>query len=128
MATNFVEQASPRQGAHVSGKMNWDKEGRRSRQTRAEARLKPTDIVLAFKTLSFYLRERDVDTRYVISIPYKWDAMSAEDLTPYFNAHKSGACPALRALKNANWCRISVMTAESVGMKECELCCPYSNL
>jgi len=37
----------------MSGKMNWDREGRRARQARAEERIRPTDIVSAFKTLSF---------------------------------------------------------------------------
>lgn len=111
----------------MSGKMNWDREGRRARQARAEERIRPTDIVSAFKTLSFYLRANDVDTRYVIAIPKMWDSMSVEQLIPYFKAHKLGECPALKSLKNAKWCRISALTAESVGMKECELCCPYSN-
>lgn len=111
----------------MSGKMNWDRESRRARQERAAARPREVDLVLAFKTLSFYLRERDVDTRFVISIPYEWEKMSAEQLAPYFKAHRSGSCKALRALKDANWCRISTATAESVTMSECELCSPYSN-
>lgn len=111
----------------MSGKMNWDREGRRARQERAAARPHEVDLALAFRTLSFYLRERDVDTRFVISIPYGWEKMSDDQLAPYFKAHRSGSCKALRALKDANWCRISIATAESVSMTECELCSPYSN-
>jgi hypothetical protein len=107
--------------------MNWDREGRRARQARAEERIRPTDIVSAFKTLSFYLRANDVDTRYVIAIPHEWESMSADQLAPFFKAHGSGNCRHLRSLKQANWCRISVLTAESVGMKECEFCRPYLN-
>lgn len=111
----------------VSGRMNWDREGRRTRQERAAANPRHVDLLLAFKTLSFYLRERDVDTRFVISIPYEWEEMTAEQLMPYFKAHRSGSCKVLRALREANWCRISTATADSVGMSECELCSPYSN-
>lgn len=110
----------------MAGRMNWDKEGRRARLERASARPHEVNLVLAFKTLSFYLRERDVETRYVISIPHEWQRMSVEQLAPYFKAHRSGSCKALRALKDANWCRISTATAESVSMGECELCSPYS--
>jgi hypothetical protein len=83
--------------------------------------------VAAFETLSFYLQEREVDTRYVISISHDWDANGIDEMLPYFKAHRSSACKALRALKNGQWCRISRATAESVGMTECKLCSPYSN-
>lgn len=111
----------------MAARMNWDREGRRARLERSLAQTTPVDINIAYQTLSFYLRERDVNTRYVISIPYEWESMSVEQLTPYFKAHRSGTCKSLRALKDANWCRISVATAESVGMVECELCNPYRN-
>lgn len=111
----------------MTKKMNWDRESQRARVERAESQRAPLDIVSAFRALSFYLQENDVDTRYVISIPDAWETMAQEKLIPYFTAHKKGSCKALRALKNAHWCRISRATAESVGIKECELCNPYSN-
>ena len=107
--------------------MNWDRENRRARQVAAETNLAPVDIRNAYKTLSFFLTERDADTRYVIAIPYEWETLSIERLITYFRAHKSGSCKVLRNLKEANWCRISRATAETVGMGECELCNPYSN-
>ena len=111
----------------MSGRMNWNRESKRARLNRAESELRHTDVVAGFRTLSFYLRERDVDTRFVIAVPYDWETMTSEQLVPYFQAHRHGSCKALRALNDANWCRISVATAESVGMRECELCSPYSN-
>ena len=111
----------------MTGRMNWDRESKRARLDRAESQAISGDVVAGFRTLSFYLRERDMDTRFVIAIPYDWERMTVEQLIPYYQAHRHGSCKALRALKDANWCRISSATAESVGMRECELCSPYSN-
>lgn len=111
----------------MPGRMNWDRESKRARLNRADSELRPTDVIVGFRTLSFYLHERDVETRFVIAIPYDWETMTQEQLVPYFQAHRNGSCKALRALQDANWCRISSATAESVGMRECELCSPYSN-
>jgi hypothetical protein len=106
--------------------MNWDKQNHRARAERQALQAKPVNLSEAFETLSFYLKEYDVDTRYLVSIPSKWQTMTPDELLPYFKAHKSGACKSLRSLKSATWCRISRETAESVGVGECELCCPYS--
>jgi hypothetical protein len=110
----------------MSKGINWDKENQRNRAQQTKSRQKPVDLEAAFETLSFYLKERDVDTRYVISIPHIWDALGIDEMLPYFKAHRSGSCKALRALKNGQWCRISRATAESVDMAECDLCSPYS--
>lgn len=85
----------------------------------------PIDLGEAFTILSFYLREYDVDTRFIVAIPTRWKSMSDGELMPYFSAHKSGKCGALKSLKHAKWCRISQATADSVHMRTCELCVPY---
>ena len=111
----------------MPGKMNWDRARKISRLNRDESESKSKDVVVGFRTLSFYLQERDVETRFVIAIPHNWEGMTVEQLAPYFHAHRRGSCKALRALKDADWCRISAPTAESVGIGECELCSPCFN-
>ena len=105
--------------------MNWDKQNHRARAERHASQAQPVNLSEAFATLSFYLKEHDVETRYIVSIPRKWQTMTTDELLPYFKVHRSGDCQSLRSL-NGTWCRISRETAESVGVGECELCCPYS--
>ena len=106
--------------------MNWDKQNRRARVERRASQARPVNLSEAFATLSFYLKEHDVETRYIVSIPHTWQTMATDELLPYFTVHRSGDCKSLRSLRNATWCRISRETAEAVGVGECELCCPYS--
>lgn len=87
----------------------------------------PTDLCAAFKVLAFYLKEYDVDTRFIVAIPKAWPTMTPEQLVPYFATHRSGKCKALKKLDGAQWCRISRATAESVRIKECSLCSPYAD-
>jgi hypothetical protein len=115
-----------RGGTTLGKSLNWNRLGSRSRRARLEQGESPVEIREAFKVLAFYLKEYDVDTRYVVAIPDAWQTMPAEQLLPYFSAHRSGKCKMLKKLERAHWCRISRATAESVRIKECSLCSPYA--
>jgi len=106
---------------------NWNRFGAKSRQFQTESREAPADVQSAFRVLAFYLKEYDVDTRFIVAIPNAWTTMSPEQLIPYFATHRSGKCKALKKLDRAQWCRISRATAESVRIKECPLCSPYAD-
>jgi len=113
----------------VANGMNWNRVRDENRRSRINSSTNSVSLARAYEVLSFFLREKETDERrpYLIAVPDDWKEMTADELIPYFEAHRVGTCKVIKSLANAEWVRISRATAESVGMKECSLCHPYSN-